>query len=128
VKPRERRAALFRVRNGDLANAALDHGYGFRLQRVGMDAILYSAITISILARLVFMYLLYKNKSTNSYSLVFCLMNIGSSGLWMYYSIQQEDHRLLVRSSSEVGLLLVSSVYIVRNKVKLVTRSTVLPQ
>jgi hypothetical protein len=83
-----------------------------------MDSILYSAISISIVARLVFMYLIYKNKSTNSYSLAFCLMNIGSSGLWMYYSIQQGDQRLLVRSSSEVGLLLASSVYIVRNKVR----------
>ncbi len=81
-----------------------------------MDSILYSAITISIVARLVFMYLIYKNKSTNSYSLAFCLMNIGSSGLWMYYSIQQDDQRLLVRSGSEVSLLLLSSVYIVRNK------------
>lgn len=83
-----------------------------------MDSILYSAISISIVARLVFMYLIYKNKSTNSYSLAFCVMNIGSSGLWMYYSIQQEDQRLLVRSACEVGLLLASSVYIVRNKVR----------
>lgn len=81
-----------------------------------MDSILYSAISISIVARLVFMYLIYKNKSTNSYSLAFCLMNIGSSGLWMYYSVQQDDHRLLVRSGSEMSLLLISSVYIVRNK------------
>ncbi len=83
-----------------------------------MDSILYSAITISIVARLIFMYLIYKNRSTNSYSLAFCLMNIGSSGLWMYYSIQQNDERLLVRSGSEVSLLLLSSVYIVRNKCK----------
>lgn len=83
-----------------------------------MDSILYSAITISIIARLIFMYLIYKNKSTNSYSLAFCVMNIGSSSLWMYYSIQQNDQRLLVRSGSEMGLLLISSVYIVRNKWK----------
>ncbi len=82
------------------------------------STILYSAISISIVARLIFMYLIYKNRSTNSFSLAFCLMNIGSSGLWMYYSIQQKDARLLVRSGSEVGLLLVSSVYIVRNKVR----------
>jgi hypothetical protein len=83
-----------------------------------MDSILYSAISISIVARLIFMYLIYKNKSTNTYSLAFCVMNIGSSGLWMYYSIQQNDERLLVRSGSEMALLLVSSVYIVRNKVQ----------
>lgn len=45
-------------------------------------------------------------------------MNIGSSGLWMYYSIQQDDQRLLVRSGSEVGLLAISSIYIIRNKVQ----------
>jgi uncharacterized protein with PQ loop repeat len=83
-----------------------------------MDSILYSAISISIVARLVFMYLIYKNKSTNSFSLSFCVMNIGSSGLWMYYSIQQNDQRLLIRSSCEVGLLLLSSIYIVHNKLK----------
>lgn len=71
------------------------------------------------------MYLIYKNKSTNSYSLAFCLMNIGSSGLWMYYSIQHNDQRLLVRSGSEMGLLLVSSVYIVHNKWR--RRLSVLP-
>ncbi len=92
-----------------------------------MDSILYTAITISIVARLVFMYLIYKNKSTNSYSLAFCVMNIGSSGLWMYYSIQQDDQRLLVRSSCEVGLLLISAVYIVRNKVRQRVASLVPP-
>jgi len=83
-----------------------------------MDSILYSAISISILARLIFMYLLYKNHSTNTYSLIFCVLNIGSSGLWMYYSIQQNDERLLVRSGSEIGLLAISCGYIVRNKLR----------
>lgn len=90
-----------------------------------MDSIVYTAITISIIARLIFMYLIYKNKSTNSFSLTFCVMNIGSSGLWIYYSIQQNDERLLVRSGSELGLLLLSSIYIVRNKIR--KRSEILP-
>jgi hypothetical protein len=82
------------------------------------SSILYTAISISIFARFIFMYLIYKNKSTNSYSLLFCLLNIGSSGMWMYYSIIKQDTRLLVRSGSESGLLLVSSLYIIRNKIK----------
>lgn len=80
------------------------------------DSIIYPAISISILARLIFMYLIYKNKSKNTYSLIFCLMNIGSSSLWMYYSININDTKLLVRSISETGLLAVTSIYILRNK------------
>jgi uncharacterized protein with PQ loop repeat len=82
------------------------------------SSILYTAISISIIARFIFMYLIYKNKSTNSYSLLFCILNIGSSTLWMYYSINIHDTRLLIRSSSETSLLLVSSIYIIYNKVK----------
>ncbi len=82
------------------------------------SSILYTAITISIVARFIFMYLIYKNKSTNSYSLLFCVLNIGSSTLWMYYSINIQDTRLLIRSSSETSLLLISSIYIIYNKVK----------
>lgn len=88
------------------------------MNELSESSILYSAISISIFARFIFMYLIYKNKSTNSYSLLFCLLNIGSSGMWMYYSIVKEDNRLLVRSGSETSLLLLSSIYIVRNKVK----------
>lgn len=81
------------------------------------DSIIYPAISISIVARLIFMYLIYKNRSKNTYSLIFCLMNIGSSGLWMYYSITTNDTKLLVRSISETSLLAISSVYILRNKI-----------
>ena len=94
----------------------------------GMDSVLYSAISVSILARILFMYLLYKNKSANTYSLLFCLMNIGSSGMWMYYSIVHDDSRLFVRSTSEMSLLVLSSIYIVRNKVKSSSMLSVLPQ
>ncbi len=100
------------------------------IQKVkGMDSILYSAISISIVARMIFMYLLYKNRSTNTYSLIFCILNIGSSGLWIYYSIEQDDTRLLIRSTSECTLLAISAAYIIRNKYfTRSTTSTVLPQ
>jgi uncharacterized protein with PQ loop repeat len=77
----------------------------------------YSAITISILARFIFMYLLYKNKSKNNYSLTFCILNIGSSSLWLAWSVYMNDVPMLARSSTEIILLMLSSLYIVKNKV-----------
>ena len=76
----------------------------------------YTAISVSILARLIFMYLLYTNKSRNSLSLLFCVMNVGSSSMWVWYSVKSGDMPLMVRSSTEMGLLLASAGYIVRNK------------
>ena len=81
------------------------------------NTIPYTATTISILARFVFMYLLYKNKSTNHYSLIFCLLSISSSSLWLQYSIRINDYPLIYRSSSEITLLFLSSIYIIKNKI-----------
>jgi lipid-A-disaccharide synthase-like uncharacterized protein len=85
----------------------------------------YTAITISIVARFIFFYLLYKNKSQNSYSLIFCIMNIGSSSLWVVYSLHRGDVTMVVRSGVEIGLLFLSSLYILHNKWK--ASVTVLP-
>ena len=63
------------------------------------------------------MYLLYKNKSTNSLSLIFCIISISSSSMWIYYSIQNRDMPMIVRSSTEITLLMVSATYIIRNKI-----------
>jgi lipid-A-disaccharide synthase-like uncharacterized protein len=85
----------------------------------------YTAITVSILARFIFFYLLYRNRSANTYSLTFCLMNIGASSLWIVYSLHQRDDAMVYRSATEIGLLALSSSYIVYNKCK--ARRTVLP-
>jgi uncharacterized protein with PQ loop repeat len=87
----------------------------------------YTATSISIIARFIFMYLIYKNKSTNSLSLTFCVLNICSASMWTYYSIQSDDVPLVVRSSTEIFLLFVSALYIVRNKIKMDT-TNLLPQ
>lgn len=86
----------------------------------------YTAISVSILARFIFLYLLYKNKSTNNYSLAFCIMNIGSSSLWLVYSKYLDDTAMMYRSGTEISLLAVSCCYIIYNKIK--TRRQVLPQ
>jgi hypothetical protein len=88
----------------------------------------YSAISVSILARFIFFFLLYKNKSTNSYSLAFCILNICSSGLWTYYSVSINDTSMVARSATEIGLLTMSSIYIVYNKIVAAKRvNAVLP-
>lgn len=86
----------------------------------------YTATSISVFARFIFMYLLYRNKSTNSLSLLFCALNVCSSGMWIYYSVQVNDAPMIVRSSAELSLLSVSSVYIIRNKWES-HRATILP-
>ena len=76
----------------------------------------YSATSISILGRFIFMYLLYTKKSVNNYSLLFCILNIISSSLWIIYSIDIEDAPILVRGSCDLILFSVSSGYILYNK------------
>ena len=79
----------------------------------------YTATSLSVVGRFIFMFLLYKNKSTNSLSLIFCILSIMSSAMWIYYSAQSNDTPMIVRSSVEISLLSLSAVYIVHNKVKL---------
>lgn len=82
-----------------------------------LKTIPYTAISLSVVGRFIFMYLLYKNKSTNSLSLLFCILNICSSSMWIYYSVQTQDVPMIFRSSTEITLLVMSSIYIIRNKI-----------
>jgi lipid-A-disaccharide synthase-like uncharacterized protein len=77
----------------------------------------YTATSLSIFARFIFMYLLYRNKSQNIFSLTFCILNIFSSSMWIYYSTQINDTPMIVRSSADLTLLILSSTYIIRNKI-----------
>jgi uncharacterized protein with PQ loop repeat len=77
----------------------------------------YTATSLSVIGRFIFMYLLYRNKSTNSLSLIFCIISICSSTMWIYYSIRKNDLPMIVRSSTELSLLSLSSIYIIRNKI-----------
>ena len=80
------------------------------------NLIAYSATSISIIGRLIFMYLLYSKKSTNLYSLTFSLLNLLSSSLWITYSQMILDMPLLVRGSSDLVLFSISSSYIIYNR------------
>ena len=78
--------------------------------------IAYSATVISISGRFIFMYLLYTKKSTNIYSLIFYIMNLVSSSLWITYSQIILDRPLFVRGSSDLILFSISTIYILRNR------------
>ena len=78
----------------------------------------YTATSVSIIGRLIFMFLLYKNKSVNSLSLLFCFLSISSSSMWLFYSIKTEDTPMITRSSTEICLLTISGVYIIKNKIE----------
>jgi lipid-A-disaccharide synthase-like uncharacterized protein len=91
-----------------------------------ITAVPYTAMAVSILARFIFMYLLYTKKSTNTLSLIFCSMNMVSSVFWIRYSIEITDMPILVRGSSDLLLFSISSIYIISNKVQ--ENQTILPQ
>ena len=76
----------------------------------------YSATIISISGRFIFMYLLYTKKSTNPYSLIFYIINVISSSLWISYSQMISDMPLLVRGSSDLVLFTISAIYITYNR------------
>lgn len=76
----------------------------------------YTAVFFSIIARLIFMYLLYSKKSTNIYSLTFCCLSVTSSSIWIPYGILVNDIPIIVRSGVEILLLSVSGLYIIRNR------------
>ena len=71
---------------------------------------------ISISGRFIFMYLLYSKKSTNPFSLVFSVINIISSSLWITYSQMTSDMPLLIRGSADLVLFIISAVYITYNR------------
>jgi lipid-A-disaccharide synthase-like uncharacterized protein len=83
-----------------------------------MSFLPYTATSISVVGRFIFMFLLYKNKSTNSLSLLFCILSISSSSMWLYYSMINTDMPMITRSSIEIFLLTISSIYIVKNKIQ----------
>lgn len=78
----------------------------------------YSATAVSLCARFIFMYLLYSKKSTNIYSLTFCILNICSSSLWIKYCILIANEPLLFRSITDLFLFTISAGYIINNKRK----------
>ena len=77
--------------------------------------IAYSAMGISISGRFIFMYLLYTKKSTNPYSLLFSILNMVSSSLWISYGQMISDMPLLIRGSSDLFLFSISTAYITYN-------------
>jgi len=79
-------------------------------------ALPYTAVSFSVIARFIFMYLLYTKKSTNIYSLSFCYLSIMSSTLWIPYGILLNDTPIILRSSVEILLLSICAVYITRNR------------
>jgi len=87
--------------------------------------IAYTAMIISVSARFIFMYLLYTKKSTNPYSLLFSIMNMVSSSLWITYSQKIFDMPLLIRGSSDLILFSISTAYIISNRLKIQPESGV---
>jgi lipid-A-disaccharide synthase-like uncharacterized protein len=83
----------------------------------------YIATVISVSGRFIFMYLLYTKKSTDIFSLLFSIMNIVSSALWITYSQMVLDMPLLIRGSCDLVLFSISSGYIMHNRLEINKRN-----
>jgi len=81
-------------------------------------AIAYSATVISISGRFIFIYLLYTKKSTNPLSLIFSIVNVISSSLWVTYGKLISDTPLIIRGSSDLILFFFSAIYIIHNRMR----------
>jgi len=90
----------------------------FLIMSKELDFLPYTATSISVVGRFIFMFLIYRNKSTNSLSLLFCILSICSSTMWLYYSIINGDMPMITRSLFEIFLLTISSIYIIKNKIQ----------
>ncbi len=87
------------------------------MEKEELKVLPYTATSLSVVGRFIFMYLIYKNKSVNTLSLIFCILSIFSSSMWIYYSTIVDDLPMIIRSSTELTLITLSSMYIIRNKV-----------
>ena len=79
----------------------------------------YTAVAFSIVARFIFIYLLYIKRSTNIYSLAFCGLSVISSSCWIPYGILIQDIPIIVRATTEIILLTGSGMYILYNRAHL---------
>jgi lipid-A-disaccharide synthase-like uncharacterized protein len=86
--------------------------------------IAYSATAISVSGRFIFMYLLYSKKSTNPYSLIFSIINIISSSLWITYSQMRYDKPLFIRGLCDLFLFTISTAYIIFNRSQTLVHKT----
>lgn len=73
-------------------------------------------VCLSILSRIIFMYLIYVNKSKNSISLLFSIVSIISGSVWLIVFVETNSQMLIIRTTIELLTSLFSSLYIIKNK------------
>jgi len=74
------------------------------------------ATIMSILSRFIFIYLIYKNRSKNSISLLFSITSLISGSLWLIYFITNQNSLLMIRTTVELLSSIFSCLYIIYNK------------
>lgn len=80
-----------------------------------MNRIVFIGASFSILSRLGFGVVIYRNKSRNSISLSICILNIVSNSFWIPYAIQSKSSPLFVRSVADIIISFISMLYIANN-------------
>lgn len=83
----------------------------------------YGGIIFSILSRLVFIVLLYINKSQKILSCTVCGLNVVSNSFWLPYAWSISSQPLLIRSGIDCVLSFWGVVYILYNRYTSITRN-----
>lgn len=81
-----------------------------------MNNLIFVGTFLSIISRIAFGIVLWKNKSRNPISLSICLINIASNSFWLPYSIQTSTRPLFVRSIADMTISFIGFIYISYNR------------
>lgn len=77
--------------------------------------LVFFGTSLSILSRLGFGLVIWRNKSNNPISLSICVINIMSNCFWLPYSIQTHIKPLLFRSIADLLISIICLAYIACN-------------
>jgi len=77
--------------------------------------LVYIGTSLSILSRLCFGVVLWRNKSRNRISLAICVINIASNAFWMPYALETHTRPVLIRSAADMIISIFCGAFIVRN-------------
>lgn len=83
-----------------------------------LNNLVYIGASFSLISRSFYAIVIYKNKSTNIFSLCVCGTTIISSTFWLYYAIEKDTIPLYIRSIFDIVVSIIAFVYIYYNRKK----------
>lgn len=77
--------------------------------------LVYIGTSLSIISRLCFGVVLWRNKSRNRISLMICCINVASNAFWMPYALDTNTTPVLIRSAADMVISILCGVFVAHN-------------